>query len=159
MKRVNNYSNFCTAGLVIALLFCTFVFFTYPSTGWAQTDKSSGKSGASKVERTEDKIKNYHSLLKITPAQEADWNKVAQVMRDNASMMESLIQERKAKGNTLSAVEDLKSYSKIADAHAAGLKNFIAAFEPLYNSMSPEQKKNADTVFTESGHQKGQKKK
>jgi hypothetical protein len=47
----------------------------------------------------------------------------------------------------MTALEDLKSYSEIADAHATGLKKFIPAFEALYASMSEEQRKNADSLF------------
>jgi hypothetical protein len=47
----------------------------------------------------------------------------------------------------MSAVEDLKSYSEIAEAHADGLKKFIPVFEPLYASMSDAQKKDADKLF------------
>jgi protein CpxP len=143
---------------VAAVLFCMTAVFADTLTAQAQS-ASAGKSGKSKVERTEDKIKDYRAKLKITDAQEEQWSKLAAVMRDNAVRMEALIEERMAKGNALNAVEDLKAYSRITDEHAAGLKNFIAAFEPLYESMSPEQKKNADTIFTGHGQRKGQKRK
>ena len=155
MKRIDD---FITVLVMTVFVFVTMMFAT-PSISIAQSGASTGKSKPSKVERTEDKIRDYHSRLKITPAQEEQWNKVARVMRENAATMERLIQEREAKMDTLNAVEDLKAYSRIADAHAEGLRSFIAAFEPLYNTMSPEQKKNADIVFTEHGQKKGQKKK
>jgi len=157
MKRNIHRPVYFVTVFVAAVLFCMTVVFADPLTAQAQS-ASAGKSGKSKVERTEDQIKDYRAKLKITDAQEEQWNKVAAVMRDNAVRMEALIEERRAKGNTLNAVEDLKAYSRIADEHAAGLKNYIAAFEPLYESMSPEQKKNADTIFTEHGQRKGQKK-
>jgi hypothetical protein len=47
----------------------------------------------------------------------------------------------------MTAVDDVKSYAAIADAHADGLKKFVSVFEALYNSMSDEHKKNADNVF------------
>lgn len=47
----------------------------------------------------------------------------------------------------MTAVEDIKSYAEIAGAHADDLKKFAPVFEALYNSMSDEQKKNADTIF------------
>jgi len=109
-------------------------------------------------DRVEARIKDLHSKLKITSAEEEQWNKLAQVMRDNAAAMQPLIEARKAKG-AMNAVDDLKSYSEIQDAHAAGLKSFIAAFEPLYASMSDDQKKTADQLFTGLGHHKKTKKK
>jgi hypothetical protein len=47
----------------------------------------------------------------------------------------------------MTAVEDLKAYGEITDVHAEGIKKFVSAFEPLYNSMSDAQKKNADNIF------------
>ncbi len=47
----------------------------------------------------------------------------------------------------MTAVDDLRSYSAITDAHAEGLKKFIPVFEALYASMSDAQKKNVDTLF------------
>ncbi len=157
MKRTIPRPVYIATVFVAAVLFCMTVVFADPLTAQAQS-AAAGKSGKSKVERTEDRINDYHKRLMITPAQEEQWTKLAAVMRDNAVRMEALIEERRAKGNTLNAVEDLKAYNRITDEHAAGLKNFIAAFEPLYNIMSPEQKKNADTIFTEHGQRKGQKK-
>jgi exoribonuclease R len=106
----------------------------------------------SKVDRTEARIKDLQAKLKITPAQEELWNKVTQVMRDNAKTMEALHQARVEKTKTMTTVEDLKSYSEITQAHADGLKNFIPVFEALYASMSDDQKKDADTLFRFGGH-------
>jgi hypothetical protein len=53
----------------------------------------------------------------------------------------------------MTAIADLKSYSEITDAHAEGLRKFIAAFQPLYDSMPDAQKKEADMVF--QGHHGG----
>jgi hypothetical protein len=58
----------------------------------------------------------------------------------------------------MSAVEDLKSYSEIAEAHADGLKKFIPVFEPLYASMSDAQKKDADKLFQHPGREKAKPK-
>jgi hypothetical protein len=48
----------------------------------------------------------------------------------------------------MTAIEDVKSYAAIAEAHADGLKKFAPVFEALYASMSDAQKKNADTLFS-----------
>ena len=75
-------------------------------------------------------------------------------MRDNAKKMDALNQARFEKAKALTAVEDLQSYSEIAQAHAEGLKNFIPAFEALYAAMSDDQKKDADTLFRQGSHRK-----
>jgi hypothetical protein len=47
----------------------------------------------------------------------------------------------------MDAVDGVKSYGAVIEAHEAGMKKFIPAFETLYNSMSDEQKKTADALF------------
>lgn len=111
---------------------------------------------ASPADRAEARIKELHTKLKITKDQEDLWSKVADAMRDNEKMMEPLHKGRSEKAKTASAVDDLKSYSAIADAHAEGLKKFIPVFAALYDSMSDDQKKNADTVFR-THHKKASK--
>jgi protein CpxP len=101
----------------------------------------------SRVNRVEARIADLHAKLKITPAQEAQWNAVTQVMRDNAKRMEVLTKARAENAKTMTAVDDLKSYSEIIAAHDEGLKTFIPAFESLYAGMSDEQKKTADDIF------------
>jgi len=104
-------------------------------------------SGRAREDAVETRIKDLHQKLKITPAQEAQWNAVAQVMRQNAHELDAVLNERAQKLHAMNAVEDLRSYEKLADAHADGLKKLVPAFEALYNTMSEEQKKTADTVF------------
>jgi hypothetical protein len=66
------------------------------------------------------RINNLHTRLQITADQESLWQPVAQVMRDNASTMDSLRQARAANAN-MSAVDDLRSYGQVVDAHADGV--------------------------------------
>ena len=47
----------------------------------------------------------------------------------------------------MTAVEDLKTYQKFAQAHVDGLKNLISSFDTLYAAMPDAQKKIADEVF------------
>lgn len=136
-----------------AVLFCMTIIFGSPSALRAET------AAEAKMPDVEKRITDIHSKLKITEAQEEQWSKVAQVMRENAATMEPLIKARKAQINTLNAVDDLKSYAQISDAHTAGLNKFISAFEPLYAGMSDEQKKIADKIFTKHDHHKRSKKK
>jgi protein CpxP len=104
-------------------------------------------AGPSSAERVEQRITDLHNKLHITAAQEAQWSAVAQVMRDNAVAIRSRIEERTAGLKSMNAVDDLKSYHQIADAHADGLKQLIPAFETLYAGMMPDQQKRADRVF------------
>jgi len=104
-------------------------------------------SAQAHVDRVEARITDMHAKLKITQAQEDQWAKVAQMMRDNEKAIEPLIKARAENAKTMTAVDDLKSYGEIADAHAAGIKQFTPVFATLYESMSDAQKKEADTLF------------
>src|SRR6201996_7899829 len=68
----------------------------------------------------EDRIAYLHAQLKITSAQESQWNAFADVMRGNGQTMGQLFQERKAATN-VSALDDMKQYATIAQAHADGM--------------------------------------
>jgi periplasmic protein CpxP/Spy len=109
--------------------------------------------------RLENRIKQLHAELKITPAEEPQWEEVAQVMRDNAKTVEALIRERAQKASKMSAVEDLESYQAIAEAHAAGVAKLVTAFRALYAVMPADQQKIADAVFAKSQHHPRPKKK
>lgn len=103
---------------------------------------------SSKPETVEQRITTLKTALKITPDQEGKWNGVAQAMRDNASKMEKLVATKRAiPPEKTTAVDDLKTYQEFTEVRLDGLKHLTSAFKSLYDSMSPEQKKNADLVF------------
>jgi len=109
------------------------------------------------LDRAESRITDMHAKLKITSAQEDQWTKVAEVMRENGKKMDALTQARFANAKTMTAVDDIKSYTEIADAHADGLKKFTPAFASLYAGMSDAQKKEADTLFRHGSHMMSKK--
>jgi hypothetical protein len=128
----------------------------------AQTSTTTPKPGAtkppaaaaatsSKPETVEQRITMLKSALKITPSQEAKWDKVATAMRENAAAMDKLVKDKEAKAQNITAVDDLKTYQDFSQAHLDGLKNLTSAFESLYDSMPADQKKNADQVFHNFG--------
>ena len=110
---------------------------------------TSGEAAAASSGRIEARIKELHKKLHITAAQDTQWNDLAQVMRDNAQAMVDLQKQRAAAARTqsMSAVNVVKSYASVIEAHEAGMKKFIPAFETLYNSMSDAQKKTTDSLF------------
>jgi len=99
-------------------------------------------------------IKDLHARLKITPAEESEWDKVAQTMRANAAELDSAISKRDSVAAHGTAVEDLNAYGDIAEVHADGVKKLATAFSDLYNSMPDDQKKLADSVFAQRMHGK-----
>jgi len=117
-----------------------------------RTEAGAGATAA-KGETVEQRITSLHAALKITPAEDAKWNDVAQAMRENAANMDKLVAESHTTApQSMSAVDDLKMYQKFAQAHVDGLKNLISSFSSLYEAMPDAQKKIADQVFA-SSHQ------
>ena len=108
-------------------------------------------ANATREDRVEARITDMHAKLKITTAQEDQWTKVAQVMRENAKTMDALTQARFEHAKTMTAVDDLKSYGEITDAHADEIKKFTPIFATLYGSMSDVQKSEADALFRHAG--------
>ena len=124
----------------------------------AAAPQNSAAKGATetKGETVEQRITNLHSALKITPDQDAKWNAVAQAMRENAASMDKLAAaSRTTPPQNMTAVEDLNTYEKFAQAHVDGLKNLISSFKTLYTAMPDAQKKTADEVFKNSGRAAG----
>jgi len=102
---------------------------------------------ASAVNHIETRIKELHTQLQITPEQENLWQNVTAVMRDNAQRIDTLVKARADQAQTMTAVDDLRAYGDIAEAHAEGIKKFLPAFDALYASMSDAQKQHADAIF------------
>jgi periplasmic protein CpxP/Spy len=99
------------------------------------------------VASVEARIRDLHSKLHITEAQKTQWDNLAQVMRENAQAMVDLKKQRAADAKSMTAVDVVKSYSEVIQAHEEGMKKFVPAFEDLYNSLSDSQKKIADSMF------------
>jgi periplasmic protein CpxP/Spy len=98
-------------------------------------------------QRVEERITWLHTQLKITPEQEPQWKTFADTMRSNGETMSSLFKQRAASEGTRNALDDMKQYAQIAQAHADDMQKLVSAFEPLYTSLSPEQKALADKTF------------
>jgi protein CpxP len=109
------------------------------------------RAPAKQADRVEARIAELRTKLKITPAQSLQWDAFANVMRDNARGMDSAFESRSSGRPKMNAVENMQSYSTLADQHAQDLRKLTPAFADLYNVMSDEQKRNADEVFRSSG--------
>jgi len=99
--------------------------------------------------RVERHIAGLQRRLKITPAQQPQWDNFTSVMRQNASHMEAMQRARADKVATMTAPEDMRSYAEVVRAHADDLQRLVPAFEGLYAAMTPEQKAIADRTFHE----------
>src|SRR5665647_1020688 len=135
MKLSGNQYTYASARLITAAVLAATLAFA-PGVALA-TDKDAHE------DRVELRIKDMHAKLKITSAQEEQWAKVAQAMLDDAKTMDALTQIRVDHAKDMTAVDDLKSYGEIADAHANGIKKLTPVFADLYTIMSDVQKKEA----------------
>ncbi|MEA3118138.1 MAG: periplasmic protein CpxP/Spy [Paraburkholderia sp.] len=114
----------------------------------AAVASSAATSPASKHEaRAEERIASLHKQLKITPQEEGQWKPFADAMREDAQTMAQLSEQRMKGVETESALDNMREYARLTQAHADGAKKLVTAFEPLYNSLTPEQKQVADATF------------
>jgi periplasmic protein CpxP/Spy len=95
-------------------------------------------------QNVEANISILHQRLQISPAQEAQFNAVANVMRENARTEASAPQQPPA-GAT--AVDDLRAYIRYSEMELAGLKKMVPPLEALYATLSPTQRRAADAAF------------
>jgi len=123
-----------------------------PANQAAPQTQSGDTTAETKPETVDQRIAALHAALQITPQQESKWDRVAQVMRDNAAAMQKLMAERDSQAGNITAVQDLQEYEKFAQAHVTGLRKLTVAFDGLYKSMPAAQKKVADQVFQNFGH-------
>src|SRR5450830_466622 len=111
MKRTSHQFTYAAArALAAAVLLATIAFAPAPVFA-----AKAVATKASSEDRVEARVKDMHAKLKITKAQEDQWAKVTQVMRDNAKKMDALTQARFDKAKTMTAIDDLKSYGEITD--------------------------------------------
>jgi len=144
--------------VAIAVLLGSTILAAPLTAALAQSTATATPAAASatetKGETVEQRITALHASLKITSEQESQWNGVAQAMRENAASMDKLIASNRTNPpQSMTAVEDLKTYQKFAQAHVDGLKNLSSAFSTLYDAMPAAQKKVADEVFNTAGHE------
>lgn len=105
-------------------------------------------SQSSASAHVEIRITELHDQFHITPAQEAQFKAYADVMRSNAQAMEALFQERAQNPDT-TAIGELRWYARLTAAHGQALTKLVPVFDTLYQSLSDQQKKAADRVFSQ----------
>jgi Spy/CpxP family protein refolding chaperone len=91
--------------------------------------------------------------LKITDAQQPQFDKLAGVMRENSESMrqafDSLRANRDAPSN---AVQRLETRARLAALQSQASQRYLDAFKPLYDSLSDDQKQTADELIGHHNH-------
>ncbi|HYZ41689.1 MAG TPA: Spy/CpxP family protein refolding chaperone [Stellaceae bacterium] len=95
-------------------------------------------------QNVEANIASLHQRLQITPAQEQQFNAVANVMRQNARAEASAPHQPPPNAT---AVDDLRAFIQYSEIELAGYKRLLPALEALYATLSPLQRQTANAVF------------
>ena len=108
----------------------------------------------------EGRIAFLKTELKLTAQQTPLFDKLADEMRAGAkTMQERHAQRHQASATTApapaSALEKLERRSTAMKEITTAQDRYLAAFRPLYQSLSEEQKKTADQLFAQHGHMAG----
>ena len=118
----------------------------------------------SATERVEARLAYIRTALKITDAQQPQWEGFASVLRKHAQGMDQRMQERRAKAQpgaqrpdfrNVSAIERLERTQQRMAQRSARLNEVIAAAKPLYAALSPDQKQVADEMLARQGGRHG----
>lgn len=136
-----------TAGLTVQATLSNAAETGAPPAPASGSDKPAVTTPSAMMQRVEQRIVDLHARLKITAAQEPQWQQFANVMRENAQKMDQSAAQRADKFGSLNAVDNMKSYADMAVEHGQNVQRLAEAFASLYNAMSPDQKKLADEVF------------
>ena len=119
----------------------------------AAMDPADSQANWPKHETLDERITSLQKSLAITQDEEAQWQDVAQTMRDNEAGMQKLAAARsETPPDNVTAVDDLKDYQAFAQAHVDGLSKLTVSFGKLYDEMPAKQQKRADEVFAAFGH-------
>ena len=100
----------------------------------------------------EGRIAFLKAQLKITPAQEAQWQQVEAAMRENAKTLDQTIATARQNHSDTNAVKRLELREQFAKLRADNDARLIAAFKPLYAGLSPEQQQMANQLVGAHHH-------
>ena len=100
----------------------------------------------------EGRIAFLKAQLKIAPAQEAEWQQVEAALRENAKMLDQTITTARQNRSNMGAVQRLELREQFAKVRLDNDARLLAAFKPLYASLSPEQQQMANQLVGAHHH-------
>lgn len=110
------------------------------TTGRAQPPSPAAEAG---VDR---RINVLRLRLGISAAQLPLWEALAHAMREDALSTDVLLAQRAAAVASMSAVDNMNSYARVVRTYADNTERLANAFYRLYVSLSPAQRRAADTL-------------
>ena len=106
-------------------------------------------------ERVEARLARVKSELKITDAQQSQWDAFATTLRKHAGEADQRVQKlradgaaRRDKGTRPTAIERMERGQQRLAAASTRMTETLAVAKPLYAALSPEQQKVADQLLT-----------
>jgi predicted Zn-dependent protease len=109
-------------------------------------------------DRIDARLAYVKTALKITPAQEGQWNTVAEVVRQQVKAMDAertAAHAAHASATPVSAIERLQQHQKMMSTMSTRLNAVITAAQPLYATFTDEQKKTADEMLSRGRGMRG----
>ena len=110
-------------------------------------------------ERVESRLTRLKSELKITDAQQAQWDAFAATLRKHAGEADQRVQKLRAEGAARreksarpTAIERMERGQQRLAAASTRMTETLAVAKPLYAALSPEQQKVADELLSPRRH-------
>jgi len=130
--------------------------------GQAAPDRAAQRQRPLPGERIEARLAYLKTALKITPAQEPQWNALADVLRRQARDRDAEIQQRRdarqsqgSPAQPATAIERLERRQEMLTKAAAQTNDLVTAAKPLYATFTDDQKKTADQLLDRGGRHFG----
>lgn len=138
---------FFTRTAAVLLLSLPFAAGALAQTAGAPAKPAAPAPANPLLQQVDRHLSDLHQRLKITAAQEPQWLQFAKVMHDNAVAMDQKFVDRAQHFRSMNAVQNMQSYAGIAQQHAEDVQHLVPAFQTLYDTLTPEQKKTADLLW------------
>jgi hypothetical protein len=106
-----------------------------------------GMGNMGMTEHTTGRIAFLRAELQITDSQSKAWDAFADAMQKIASQMKEADMPMMAEASAPQLLARLDSQERMLTARLEGVREMKAAFAPLYNALSAEQRKTADDLL------------
>ena len=113
------------------------------------------------TERVEARLAYLKTALKITDAQQPQWDAYANLVRKDAQQMEQRFKSRRtgergrAEHHRANAIERLERAQSFHAEAVTRINDMLSVEKPLYAVLSPEQQKVANEVLNKRLHSRG----
>lgn len=100
------------------------------------------------MERVEQRrLAELHKRLRITPSEQAAWDRFAQASMQNAAQLDAAFRARAEQVPDMNAVQNMQSFADLDMRRAQDMQRLVPEFQELYAALSPSQQRSADELF------------